>query len=248
MSFYVALTNVDLLDIIFQRAEVIFTLFHIDDFRFTFIGAEEGDTILYRVTYGNNFDITLTLFGVNSRDCGPDSNLDLVYFMWQHFERFGLRKHVITLLSLDVKTFSLPLMNLPLMRCLTDHRALSDGWRDSGNCDDCVVIYRDAIRDLCQCRAPTEECACEICRRQPPSLRLTALHKIRLMYNVERFQLTANTTYEEYVFAVMSDNARVANLLPIEYPMIRIWFRCGPVRFETKFHKECPGEGSWGPI
>jgi hypothetical protein len=75
MSLFVALTNVDLLDILFQRAEITFTLFHIDDFRFPLIEAEESDMIHYRARYGNNFDITLTLLAQDSRDCGPDSNL-----------------------------------------------------------------------------------------------------------------------------------------------------------------------------
>jgi hypothetical protein len=132
------------------------------------------------------------------------------------------------------------------MRCLTDHRALSDGWRDSGNCTECVAIYRDAVRGLCVCRAPTEEgCACTICRRQPPSLRLTALHMVRQIYNVELFVLTVHTAYEESRFAVSSKRFRAGNLLPPEYPLVRIWFRCDPARFESKFHEECSGHGSW---
>jgi hypothetical protein len=126
MSLFVALTNIYLLDT-FQRTQIAFTLFHID-FRFTLLEAEEGDLVHYRVTYGNTFDITVTVFGVDSRDCGPDLNLDFVSFMWHNFERFGLRTHAVTLLPPDVSTtFSLPLMDLPFMRCLSDHKALSGG-------------------------------------------------------------------------------------------------------------------------
>jgi hypothetical protein len=81
--------------------------------------------------------------------------------------------------------------------------------------------------------------------RQPPSLRLSALHMVCQIYNVERFVLSANTTYEEYRFAVTSNRVRAGNLLPSEYPLVRIWFRCDSARFESKFHEECSGAGSW---
>jgi hypothetical protein len=163
MSLFVALTNNDILDILFQRIEIAFTLFHIGDFRFELISDDGMDVLHYRVSYRDGFAITVTCVGVDSRDCGPSSNLDFVYFMWANFERFGFRKHVVTLLPPNLDTAQS--YDLPIMRCLTDHRALSDGWRDSGKCTDCVAIYRDAVRGLCLCRAPTEEgCACTICR------------------------------------------------------------------------------------
>jgi hypothetical protein len=246
VSLLVALTDDDILNILFQRTEIAFTLFHIDDFRFELESDDGMDILHYRVSYRDDVAITVTCIGVDSRDCGPCSNLDFVYFMWTHFERFGFRKHAVTLLPPDLANPQSS-DDFPLMRCLTDHRALSDGWRDSSNCTDCVATYHDAVRDICQCRAPTEEegCACTICRRQPPSLRHAALHMVRQIYNVERFVLTVNTANEEYRFAVSSNSVHAGNLLPPGYPLVGIWFRCDPARFESKFHEDCSGLGSW---
>jgi hypothetical protein len=230
--------------ILFQHTEIAFTLFHIDDFRFELISDDGMDILHYRISYKDDFANTVTCVAVDSRDCDTCSKLDFVYFMWAHFERFGFRKHVIALLPPDLDNPQS--YDLPLMHCLSHHSALTDGWRDSSNCTDCVATYPDAVRDLCQCRAPTEEgCACTICRRQPSSLRLAALHMVRQIYKVERFVLTVHTTYEEYRFDVTSNSVRAGNLLPPEYPLVRIWFRCDPARFESKFHEDCSGQGSW---
>jgi hypothetical protein len=68
------------------------------------------------------------------------------------------------------------------------------------------------------------------------------------MYNLERFELTADTTYSEYKFAVTSKRVRLVpvpsmNLLPPEYPFMEITF-C--FRYPLyKLHHECPGRGLW---
>jgi hypothetical protein len=79
MSLFVALTNNDLLDIIFQRAEITFTLFHIGDFRFTLIEEEDREMIQYRVSYGNNFNISVTFLGVDSRDWSRFEHLSSIF-------------------------------------------------------------------------------------------------------------------------------------------------------------------------
>jgi hypothetical protein len=64
----------------FQRAEIAFTLFHIDDdFRFEFLSDDGRDILHYRVSYRDDFAITVTCVGVDSRDCGPCSNLVPLY-------------------------------------------------------------------------------------------------------------------------------------------------------------------------
>ena len=100
---------------------------------------------------------------------------------------------------------------------------------------------------MCPCLASHEPCYCGICLRQPPSLRLSALRTVRtLVFDVERFELNALTTYDEYVFAVMSDTCRVRLIIPPEYPQIRIWYRHDLYADSpAKYHKDCPGVGPW---
>jgi hypothetical protein len=76
MSLFMALTNNDILDILFQRTEIAFTLFHIGHFRFELISDDGMDVTHYRVSYRDGFAITVTCVGVDSRDCGPSSNFD----------------------------------------------------------------------------------------------------------------------------------------------------------------------------
>jgi hypothetical protein len=51
MCLYVVLTDHGLLDILFQRTEIMYTLFYIDDFRFQLTEEEETDMVHYRVSW-----------------------------------------------------------------------------------------------------------------------------------------------------------------------------------------------------
>ena len=70
------------------------------------------------------------------------------------------------------------------------------------------------------------------------------LRTFKYPLHVERFELTADITYQQYVYAVRSDGVLIQNLLPPEYPSIRLWFRYQR-NFEHKLHRDCPGLGSW---
>jgi len=191
------------------------------------------------------------VFGIDvSARCGSLSNVDLVYFIWDNYERMGTKQYAITLVPSDVDTFSTPppLLNAaslvkPSMICLIHYRAGSDGWRDGSNCDTCVENYRSCVGSTCVCNR-TEDCSCRVCRRQPPSLFATALDVYtRLVRNLPEYELTSNTTYEQYVYAVTSEESDIRLLLPPEYPEMRIWFRFAHPDFDRRFHRDCPGDG-----
>ena len=256
-SMVVALSDVEILDTIFQRYDDIVPVFHLDDFHFQQENTIAEDIQLYRVTYGDIFDLHISFYGVDSDECDPDSNLDLVYFTWQHFERFAFHKVALVLLpACDILISDDPVTYMqrrighlpPLtMHFLHYHRILSDGWLDPYNCDDCVVEYRESIPDLVPCHAPDEACSCNICLRQPPSLRLSALHAINtLIYDLERFELSALTTYDEYVYVVRSGEASNSQILPPEYPEIRVWYHHDFLADSpARFHRHCSGAGPW---
>jgi hypothetical protein len=56
------------------------------------------------------------------------------------------------------------------------------------------------------------------------------------IYNVDRFRLTGDVTYSEYVHAMGSERARAVRVLPPDYPDITVRFRyhiCSHEAFQT---------------
>ena len=85
-----------------------------------------------------------------------------------------------------------------------------------------------------------------ICLRQPPSLFVSALHiYTKLVKNLVRFELSPDTIYEQYVYAKESKQANPDNLLPPEFPEVRIWFRYEHQDIEHKLKRDSPGADSW---
>jgi len=180
------------------------------------------------------------------------SNVDLVYFIWDNFERNCTKQYAITLLPSNIDSFSSPppLINAnslinPLLICLKHHRATSDGWRDGANCDTCVANYHSFVGSRCGCKRSVDR-LCRICQRQPPSLFASSLDVYtRLVRKLLEYELTSNTTYEQYVYAIESEESDIRMLLPPEFPEMRIWFSFAHPDFDRRFHPDCPGAGDW---
>jgi hypothetical protein len=91
---------------------------------------------------------------------------------------------------------------------------------------------------------PWVHCSCNICKRQPPSLfALSAWVVFNYVFNAEHFELTVDTTYDQYVYAVRTNRVSTLKLLPLEYPFIRVFILFG--RLPQKHHYHCPGRLSW---
>ena len=123
----------------------------------------------------------------------------------------------------------------PSMICLKHYRAASDGWRDGSNCDTCVENYTSRVGSKCGCDR-TEDCSCRLCLRQPPSLFSTALDVYtRLVPHLPEYELTSNTTYEQYVHAVESEQSDIRLLLPPEYRKYEYGFDSQPLTLIADF-------------
>jgi hypothetical protein len=248
---YICLTDTHLVHLLFQRA--VTPTFTYADFHFELLhSVPNEDLFIYTVTRGS-FSMRFFVFGIDvSARCGPLANVNLVYFVWDNYERMSTKQYAITLVPADTDTFSTPpgLVNAaslvtPTMICLKHYRAGSDGWRDGSNCDTCVESYRSRVESRCGC-SRAEDCACRICLRQPPSLFSTALDVYtRLVHHLPDYELTSNTTYEQYIHAVESEQTSIDLLLPPEFPEVRIWFRFATPDFDIRFHRDCPGDGEW---
>jgi hypothetical protein len=126
--------------------------------------------------------------------------------------------------------------------CLKYYRADSDGWKNSTNCALCVYGYRQGTQRQSGCRLPNA-CPCRISVRQPTTLFDSALHVYsKMVHSLETFDLTPDTTYDQFVYASTSTRVRHIQLLPPEFPYIRISFRFDSIHCEL--HKDCPGNGS----
>jgi hypothetical protein len=55
----------------------------------------------------------------------------------------------------------------------------------------------------------------------------------------------SNTTYEQFVYAVESEETDIGNMLPPESPEMRIWFRFSHPTLDRRFHRDCPCAGQW---
>jgi hypothetical protein len=64
--------------------------------------------------------------------------------------------------------------------------------------------------------------------------------------HVEKFELTPETTYEQYVYAARCLKLEpMTKFLPPEAPVVRIWYLHN-VNSPLRFHRDCPGDGLWG--
>jgi hypothetical protein len=95
------------------------------------------------------------------------------------------------------------------------------------------------MRILPDSRLPENGCSCIMCKRQPPSLR--DICSDIYFRNIQNFELTVLTTFEQYVSAVNSEQVHFEQLLPPEFPLIRIRFRYES--FEIKFIVIVPVKG-----
>jgi hypothetical protein len=119
--------------------------------------------------------------------------------------------------------------------------AASSGWDYVSRCHVCTDVNRDSVRPLRGCVAPIVPCSCRVCRRQPPTLRNQALRTVHFLFNIHRFELTRDVTFQQYVFAAGSNRVDTLHQLPPQYPRIVVdcWF--GYCKLH-KFHSQCLGE------
>ena len=139
-TLYITLTDTYLTRLLFQRIDS--PTFYYFDFTFELLNsAPEDDLYIYKVTK-DIFSLNVFVFGVDvSTRCGPLSNVDFMYFVWQNFERISSMQYAITLIPIDINSLSIP----PRL-CLKYYRAVSDEWKDASNCDICVEQYQACVR------------------------------------------------------------------------------------------------------
>jgi hypothetical protein len=141
---FVALTEHPLLKTIFQKHFRGFYVeqFNMNEFKFTLIGIMPRYNVFRYTMFCGDFTMTLLLVGVDvTRFCNPFYNVDFVHFFWDNYRSFSFKKYAITVLPPPSSSIA-----EPRMLWLQYYRAKSNGWRDSGNCDDCVTEHALSLR------------------------------------------------------------------------------------------------------
>jgi len=184
----------------------------------------------------------MKFYGVDAvTPCNYRSNVDFVHFVWEHFERFPLKKFSITILPRENAPVPFRLEDTRLLY-LKHYRALSDGWwKDRENCVQCVLDIHISLLALSACQLRRDDCPCIVCKRQPPNLRDIRFNEY--FRNLQHFELNANTIFQRYVYAANSGLVCTRKLLPPNFPTIQLIFYYNT--FETKIHRDCPGGRSW---
>ena len=133
---------------------------------------------------------------------------------------------------------------LPDLLFVKHYRVESNGWKNSGNCDDCVEHHKEILLPFNACDLTTT-CACTFCTRQPASLADCARHILfHYTHHLDRFRLETHTTYDQYVYAVSTNRVPQADLLPPEAPTICVWYLSN-IDSPLRFYRDCLGAGPW---
>jgi len=158
-----------------------------------------------------DFNTMVCIIGIDTeKHCGPFSNIDYVHFVRENFLRFSYKKFAMALSPNGS-------IKLPKPVCLKYYRVESEGWEDHANCNDCVARHMDDLNPSHTCSGVPDECSCKLCRHQSPSLADSARHVIfNYSLHLDRFELTDEKTYSQYVYAVRSNRVPLDNLLPPE--------------------------------
>jgi len=154
VSFFNILDDRPIIRLIFQKDESRIQNFNIGSFHTDLM--QMIDSCIYGVR-NENFNMLMFVYGIDTDSrCNYRSKVNLVHFIWVHFERLSIRKFEIALLPKDSASphhlFDTLLEDTRLFY-LRYYRAESDDWwKDRKNCDECIVRNRLTLTVLSSCR------------------------------------------------------------------------------------------------
>ena len=161
ITIFIALTDTrstPILNWLFQKLEYPPALHFVidDDFTFDLVNRNDADKDLfhYHVSY-EGITLQVSLMGLDtSEHCTPRSNIDLVYFMWDNYLRFTYKKFAIALSPRGPE-------GKPELMLLKHFRVQSDGWKDSGLCEECMDKHQEMMLPFHECDLSVE-CKCKM--------------------------------------------------------------------------------------
>jgi len=125
----------------------------------------------------------------------------------------------------------------------------SGGWTQTSLCRSCVLNYRPVFDDFIPECSDSTSCRCNVCLRQPPSLRSLASYAVfHITNNLSEFTLSSETLYPHYVRAVKSEIVPAVRRIPNTFPHLRCTFaRSKDSLIVKRYHKACvvPSQFPW---
>jgi len=130
-------------------------------------------------------------------------------------------------------------LDSPKILYLRHHGAESSGWTQTSLCKRCVKYYQPRTKPFLPQCTDSSSCECNVCVRQPPSLRSPASYTVfHITANISEFTLTSYTLYDNYIHAVRSNLVPEDRLIPFTFPHLRCAFARG-MGCRRRFHKTC---------
>ena len=139
---------------------------------------------------------------------GSQSNINLVDFMWTNTCVFAFKIYAIDCVPLST----------PTVFYLRHYRAASEGWTSVAPWAECSEEIKLLLVRFAGDCTNTFSCRCNVCVRQPRSLRSLASYTVfQLTFNLSEFTLSSRTLYHQYLCAAESGFASDLRLVPIEF-------------------------------
>ena len=200
-GLHIARTSNSIFDNFYRKADT----FVIEPFQFRIVERQEYKSFPDYSNYEITFEDVTLAFSVTIIDastfygepvyCGSRSNINLSEFIWEYMCSFAVKTYSIVCVPL----------NTPTVLYLQHHRSNSDGWESLVLCKNCLKEILSILQPMVGNSTLDPTCRCNVCLRQPPSLRNLASHTVfHYTFNSSQFTLTVRTLYHQYLYAVES--------------------------------------------
>lgn len=98
------------------------------------------------------------------------------------------------------------------------YRTISEAWKTNLFCDSCFENSTEMLAPVRVSCIFQVSCRCNICLRQPPSLRSLASHAVfHVRYNIGQFELTVETVCNNYKYETNSQKVSLHKLVPFTF-------------------------------
>jgi len=107
-------------------------------------------------------------------------------------------------------------LNTPSVQFLQYHRAASEGWESSILCDEFSEEIQRVLQQFVGNCSSDRSCRCNVCLRQPQSLRNLASHTVfHYTFNLSQFTVSDRILYHKYLYAMESQKVSEDDLVPL---------------------------------
>jgi hypothetical protein len=175
ITICIAKTNSAILDPLLRKGGNQMQNFMIGPFTFKLSVEEENNDVCKFCDITEDITIPFQITAVDTlKECGPHSNLNFVEFIWRYLAILKLKIYAIVALPFDT----------PRILNLKHHQAASEGWIMNSLCDMCFDEFKEILIPIIDNCIFELSCKCNLCLRQPPSLRILALQIVSILYSI----------------------------------------------------------------